>query len=264
MTDRRQSPPRVPDLLLERYRLGEMTPDEGAAFERRLHGDEELRQRLRALDASDEEIRRRYPAEVLGSQVRRRLEAGAKDAPRTAGARFFGLRWKTAAVLAGVLVLAVLVGPPLLGPGDGPGDRVKGLEPTLLLFRKTPEGSEPLKDGATARAGDLIRIGYRAAGQRWGVIVSVDGRGVVTRHLPRDGAHAARLPTESQALLDSAYELDDAPRWERFYFVAGPAPFDTAPILEAANRVAASGSAGPPPALPLRMAVKQSSVLLIK
>jgi len=90
-------------------------------------------------------------------------------------------------------VLAVLVGPPLLGPGDGPGDRVKGLEPTLLLFRKTPEGSEPLKDGAAARAGDLIRIGYRAAGQRWGVIVSVDGRGVVTRHLPRERARTLRV-----------------------------------------------------------------------
>jgi len=241
-----------------------MTPDEGAAFERRLHGDEELRQRLRALDASDEEIRRRYPAEVLGSQVRRRLEAGAKDAPRTAGARFFGLRWRTVAVLAGVLVLAVLVGPPLLGPDDDPGDRVKGLDPTLLLFRKTPEGSEPLKDGAAARAGDLIRIGYRAAGERWGVIVSVDGRGVVTQHLPRDGAQAARLSTESQALLDFAYELDDAPRWERFYFVAGSAPFDATPVIEAARAVSAPGAAGPPPALPLRMNVKQSSVLLVK
>ena len=95
------------------------------------------------------------------------------------------------------------------------------------------------------------------------MIVSVDGRGVVTQHLPRDGAQAARLSAESQALLDVAYELDDAPRWERFYFVAGSAPFDTAPVIEAA-RTAASGVAGPPPALPLRMAVRQSSVLLIK
>jgi len=264
MTSRSSGPPRVPDLILERYRLGEMTPDEAAAFERRVDGDEELRQRLRTLEASDEEIRHRHPPAVLAADVRQRLEARATDAPRTAGAGFFGLRWRTIAVLAGVLVLIVLVGPPLLGPGDGPGDRVKGLEPTLLLFRKTPEGSEPLKDGAAARAGDLIRIGYRAAGQRWGMIVSVDGRGVVTRHMPRDGAQAARLSTEAQALLDSAYELDDAPRWERFYFVAGSAPFDTAPIIEAANGVAASGPVGPPPVLPLRMTVKQSSVLLIK
>jgi hypothetical protein len=255
---------RVPDLVLERYHLGEMTPDESAAFERRLHGDDELRQRLQALESSDEDIRRRHSTAVLAASVRQRLEARAADAPRMAGAGVFGLRWRTAAALAGVLVLLVLVGPPLLGPGDESTEGIKGLEPTLLLFRKTPVGSEELRDGTTARAGDLIRIGYRAAGQRWGVIVSVDGRGVVTQHLPRDGAHAARLSTDSQALLDSAYELDDAPKWERFYFVAGSAPFDTAPVIEAANGVAASSSAGPPPALLLRMAVKQSSVLLIK
>jgi len=99
-------------------------------------------------------------------------------------------------VLAGVLALAVLVGPPLLSPGDGPGDRVKGLESDAPALPQDARGSEPLKDGAAARAGDLIRIGYRAAGERWGVIVSVDGRGVVTQHLPRDGAQAARLSTE--------------------------------------------------------------------
>ena len=264
MNSRPSDPTRVPDLTLERYRLGEMTPDEAAAIERRLHGDHELRQRLQTLEASDEEIRRRYSPAVLAVQVRRRLEAHTKDAPRTAGARFFGLRWKTAAVLAGVVVLFVLAGPPLLGPGDRSPDRVKGLEPALLLFRKTAQGSEPLRNGATARAGDLIRIGYRSAGHGWGVIVSVDGRGVVTQHLPRDGAQAARLSAGSQVLLDFAYELDDAPRWEGFYFVAGSEPFDATPVIEAARGVVASGAASPPPALPIRLNVKQSSVLLIK
>jgi hypothetical protein len=264
MTSRSSGPPRVPDLILERYRLGEMRPAEAAAFERRLIGDDELRQRLLALEASDEEIRRRYPPAVLAANLRQRLETRARDAQRAAGAWLFGLRWRTVAVLAGVLVLFVLAGPPLLGPGDESADRIKGLEPTLLLFRKTPEGSEPLQDGASARAGDLIRIGYRAAGQGWGVILSVDGRGVVTQHLPRDGVQAARLSAESQVLLDSAYELDDAPRWERFYFVAGSAPFDAAPVIEAARGAAAPGAASPPPVLPLRMNVKQSSVLLVK
>jgi hypothetical protein len=32
-------------------------------------------------------------------------------------------------------------------------------------------------------------------------------------------------------------ELDDAPRWERFYFITGNAPFDVAPVLQAANRI---------------------------
>jgi len=264
VTQRSNGPARVPDLILERYRLGEMTPDEAAAFERRLSGDDELCQQLQALDASDDEIRRRHPPAVLAAHVRQRLEARAAKAPRMAHARFFGLRWTAVAALAGALVLVVLVGPHLLGPGDEPADRIKGLEPTLLLFRKVGEGSEPLRDGALARSGDLIRIGYRAAGSAWGLILSVDGRGIVTLHLPRDGTQAVRLSAESQVLLDFAYELDDAPRWERFYFVTGSAPFDAAPVIDAARRTAASGGAGPPPVLPLSMNVKQSSVLLIK
>jgi hypothetical protein len=241
-----------------------MTPDEVAAFERRLHGDEALRQRLQALEASDVEIRRRYPPAVLAAHVRQQLEGRAPDTRHEAGAGLFGLPWKTVAVLAGVLAVVVLAGPPLFGPGDETGDRIKGLEPALLLFRKTAEGSEKLQDRATARPGDLIRIGYRAAGNAWGVILSVDGRGVVTRHLPREGTQAARLSTESPALLDVAYELDDAPRWERFYLVTGPAPFDVAPVIDAAGRAAASERADAPPVLSLQMNVTQSSVLLIK
>jgi hypothetical protein len=262
--DRTSAQKRVPDVLLERYRLGEMTPGETAAFERRLSGDDELRQRLQALDASDDEIQRLYPPAVLAAHVRRRLEVRAADAPPRTRARFFGLSWTKAAALAGVVVLVILAVPPLLGPREEPADRIKGLEPTLLIFRKVAEGSQPLQDGAIAHTGDLIRIGYRAAGSAWGLILSVDGRGIVTVHLPRDGTQAVRLSAGSQVLLDFSYELDDAPRWERFYFVAGSAPFDAAPVIDAARRAAASGGASPPPALPLSMNVKQSSVLLIK
>lgn len=260
MTHQFSGPTRVPDLILERYRLGEMTPAETAAFERRLCHDDDLRERLRALDASDDEIRRRYPPAELASHVRQRLKARVADASRKTGAGSFVLQWKTVAALAGVLMLAILS--PLLGPNDEPTNRIKGLEPTLLLFRKTADGSEPLADGARARSGDLIRIGYGAAGEAYGLILSVDGRGVVTLHLPRDGDSAVPLSSDSQVLLDFAYELDDAPRWERFYFVCGSAPFAAAPVIEAARR-GATGNASAP-VLPLRLNVKQSSVLLVK
>src|SRR5690606_17549820 len=55
--------------------------------------------------------------------------------------------------------------------------RLKGLEPTLALFRRTPRGAEPLKPGAAVRSGDVLRIGYRAAGRSFGAIFSVDGHG---------------------------------------------------------------------------------------
>lgn len=248
---------RVPDLMLERYRLGEMAPDEAAELARRIPEDDDLRRRLDALEASDEEMRRSSVPTLLAARVRQTLE-------RRSGARWAIAWWRPAAALAGALVLAFLFGPPLFRPDEAPADRIKGLDPAILLFRKTASGSEPLQDGAVARPGDLLRIGYRAAGSAWGLILSVDSRGLVTRHLPREGGRAERLSAASQVLLDFAYELDDAPLWERFYFVAGPEPFDVAPVVEAARGVSSASVSGPPPALPLGMKLKQSSLLLVK
>jgi hypothetical protein len=88
--------------------------------------------------------------------------------------------------------------------------------------------------------------------------VSIDGRGAVTMHLPPAGTHAAALKNEPTVLLDQAYELDDAPRWERFYFVTGDAAFDAAPVLQAARDAANGHSQQPPPDLALPPTVAQS------
>lgn len=260
MNGRHDDGMRVPDLLVERYRLGEMNPDELAAFNERLRTDDELRRRLAALDASDEAIRQSYPPAMLAAQIRQRLEAGASAGEDRRAAWLFGLQWKTVAGLAAVILLAVVIAPSML---DLPGG-IKGLEPSLVLFRKVVDGSETLADGARVHQGDLIRVGYRAAGQAYGIILSIDGRGIVTTHLPADGTQAARLSAADQVLLDSAYELDDAPRWERFYFVTSSEPFDTATVLGVARRAAASGADGLPSALRLSSRFKQASVLLVK
>ena len=63
---------RVPDLLLERYRLGETLPDERGQLERTLEQDAELRRRLEELECSDAEIRRRHPPEWLAARVEER------------------------------------------------------------------------------------------------------------------------------------------------------------------------------------------------
>jgi hypothetical protein len=244
---------RVPDLLLERYRLGELPPGEVERLEWRLKGDAELRQRLQALERSDQEIRRQYPSEWLAERVRTRLDARRPAPPNPNPA--WSWHWPVPAALAvAATVLFVLAprtfGPPPAGPVPAlratlePGDRIKGLRPALVLFRKTAAGTEALADGAVARAGDLIRVGYRSAGRPYGVILSIDGRGAVTLHVPKQGQRAAALRSGDTVLLDHAYELDDAPRFERFFFVTAPAPFDVAPVLAAARR---AGAGGPPP-----------------
>ena len=82
---------------------------------------------------------------------------------------------------------------------------------------------------------------YQAAGRKYGVILSADGRGRVTLYLPGEGKQAARLITDPLS-LDFAYRLDDAPKWERFYFVASDAPFEVESVMVAARLMVARGS----------------------
>jgi anti-sigma factor RsiW len=263
----------APDVILERYRLGELPEAEAGRLDELLQVDETLRRRLEELEASDREIRRRYPSEWLADRIRERLRAGSHPAPRPEPA--WSWHWPVPAALAAAgVVLLVLAprtfGPPSGGPGVLPAapstspDRIKGLEPSLTLFRRTAEGSETLADGAVVRPGDQIRIGYRAAGYAYGVIVSVDGRGAVSVHLAADAARSTALRSGETVLLDRSFELDDAPLWERFYFVASEKPFALAPIVAAARAVAPKKSLDAAPRLPLPSQCQQFVITLVK
>ena len=261
---------RVPDLVLERYRLGELPVEDAAHLERRLEIDRSLRDRIAALDASDHDIRRRYPPEWLAERVRARLETSGSTAPPQAYSLF--RRWPVPAALAAAATLLLVLLPRTVelpftetGPDtSASSDRVKGLQPALTLFRRTSGGSERLADGTLAHAGDLIRVGYRAAGRAYGIILSIDGRGTVTVHLAGPDARAASLRSGDTMLLDDAYELDAAPRWECFYFVTSDVAFDVAPIVEAARRAAAGATGAVPPRLPLSPGLEQAAITLVK
>jgi hypothetical protein len=251
----------VPDLLLERYLLRELPRVETEDLERQLEGDASLRARLRALEESNQAIRHSYPAAWLAEQVNARLEsAGGVRTHRPLRAIY----WAVPAGVAAVVILLVAVVPRTAESPDGDGDRIKGLGPSLALYRRIPGGSETLADGDVAHAGDTVRIGYRAAGRAFGAILSIDGRGTVTWHLPPDGGRAVPLKRDPTVLLDTAYELDDAPTFERFYFITGAAAFDAGSIAEAARRAAAKDRRRPPDVLDVPDELEQSTFSLQK
>ncbi len=238
---------RVPDVTLERFRLRELPPEEMESIAQRLRTDPELRERFDWLAASDQAIAADHLPARLAEQVLQRRSAARRAAGTTRPLR--GLALATA---LGAALIAVTIAKPWSSP-DAPirGDAIKGLEPSLTIYRRTPNGSETLADGAPAHGGDLLRIGYVSAGQRYGVILSIDGRGVVTLHLPSTGGVAASLRAGELVLLDQAYELDDAPAWERFYFVTADHSFDVETIRDAARRAAEQSLRTPPQSLPL-------------
>ncbi len=215
----------ISDYQLERYLLREGTDDELADLERRLADDPALAQRLAALAHSNEELHRRYPPEWMRGQIELKL----KRAPgRPVQRAWSGYRlWAVPAV---ALILAVVAVPTLLDreAPETPATRSKGREqePRLLVFRQRASGVERLQDEALAHSGDVVQLAYRSGGLPYGAILSVDGRGTVTQHLPATGVVA--VPLAAQDTLDVAYELDDAPRWERFYLLAADRRFGLA------------------------------------
>ena len=222
----------IPEWTLERYLLGELPAEEMARIREEMRQNAVLRERLAALEASNRDIQERYPAGWMVSRIREKT--GMPERRRRPSVR----TWALIAVPALAALLLVMVLP------RGSDIRLKGGRPHLMVYRKTAEGIERLEDQSTVRMYDLVQVAYRGAGRKYGVILSVDGRGAVTLHLPENGMTAVRLAEGRADTLDFAYELDDAPRWERFYFVTSDTPFGVAPVMAAARRLAAPGGDG--------------------
>ncbi|MFH1466912.1 MAG: ActD-like protein [Pseudomonadota bacterium] len=273
-----QAPPPVPDWMLERYALGELPPDQSALLRARLQAEAEavragltpkgdLAARLEALQASDAAILGALPPRQVAAEVRRRLHL--RQADEGPVRRPAWVRWSLTAgpLLAAALVLFFVLAPP--SPQHGPQDpelirtTAKGLEPALKVYRRAGEAQERLEAGAKVAPADLLQLAYVAKGYDHGVILSVDGRGGVTLHLPSEPGGSTALELDGEQSLGFSYELDDAPGFERFFLVSSDKPIDVQVVLAAATTIAAGGKAREE-ALPLPEHLRQTSVLLEK
>jgi hypothetical protein len=144
------------------------------------------------------------------------------------------------AVPVAAVALVLLSLPLVLRPSDD--TRLKGVAPHLLVFRKTQAGAEELRPGAVARRGDVLQLSYAAGDAKYGVIFSMDGRGTITWHVPAGYAGGPRsappLDPKGPVVLPSAYELDDAPGFERFFLVYAARPFDVSEVERVARALA--------------------------
>ena len=208
----------VPDYLLERYLLRELPAGQQTALERAIEMDAQLAARLQALAEDNADQLRRYPTAWMAGQIEAKRVQRAPQKRRT---RSRGL-WAIPAVAVALAVVALpLWERPL--PSD---TRIKGTKgPALQVFLDGERGVERLPDSSLVRPGDVVQLAYRSGGYAYGAIFSLDGRGALTRHLPVAGALATALVQDVADTLDFAYELDDAPDWERFYLVAAAHPF---------------------------------------
>jgi hypothetical protein len=252
----------TPAWLVERLALGELDAATASDVRRRLAAEgRDADAEIAALAASSRAILEAHPPARVAAAVRAR---GA--APPRRG-------WLLALaplVVAGAAAFALVARPAPGRPSAGAGAEVALEETTIKgpaavgVYRHGAGGDERLGDGARAARGDLLQLTYRAGDDRFGALLSIDGRGHVTLHWPEGADAAGRLDGKGEVRLPSAYELDDAPAFERFILVTAEAPFPLATVLAAARALAATPEQARARGLALSAPLHQTSLTLEK
>jgi hypothetical protein len=252
---------RVPDLLIEKLLLDELPQTD----KERLLADPEVRRRLQELEAENRRILAEYPPAEMAKAIRNC--ARWNDAPGAKGASRKRRRPVPAQRFVPALTFGLLVlvaGVFLVIRGQEAETRLKGGEAFLNVYMKTDAGGQLLTEGQRVSQGTTLQVGYVAGSSSYGVILSVDGRGVVTRHYPLSAVTGLELEGEGEVLLPFAYTLDDAPAFERFFFVVSEKPFAVETVLQAAEELSEEPEDAKNQDLDLPKGLEQSSILLLK
>ncbi len=260
----------VPEFMVERLAKGEFAPD--VAAEVRIGLGDNADARLQAIATDDAATLAALPPAEVAAEVRRRLAIGDRRSASSAG-RW----WIPSLALAATAAIAWFASRPT-SPGvgvsvhddgvavrvDGEQIRTKG-DPQLAIDQVSGAGTRRLRDGDEVATGDRLQVRYRAAGRTSGVIVSIDGAGATTLHFPGHRDASPQLRPGDLVALDHSYELDDAPGFERFFFVTVPADevLDIDTVVRAAETLAA-GVAAHKGALVLPQGYEQRSLELRK
>lgn len=262
---------RIADFIVEKVHLGEATEAERAL----VLADPDARARLDALPTQDRAFLSAFPAEEELRRIadRARVAAARADAQAQAGPNRTPWAVMVAPLLAAVIGLVWIATPsgtdgvPVTDGGSigvqPEPTTSKGLEPRLHLYRLQAGGPESLRTGSFARRGDVLQIGVVPGWATDGVVVSVDGRGAVTLHWPADRTASTALGS-GELHLPAAYELDDAPAFERFFLVATDGPTDVDSVVHAAEALAAQPAEALREPLALPRGYAQSSVVVRK
>lgn len=242
---------KLPDWFVERAALDEVPSASRARLEQAPPG--ELTARVAALREDNERELAAYPP---GPAVEL-IEARLRKVPRRRR------RWLAPLVVAGLAAAAILILPhsPAHETDEPETTRVKG-RARLLVFRQVGDRAERLHDDDAVRSGDVIQVRYNAGGARYAVIASIDGAAGVTLHFPAN----TEAPTdvgEGTHTLPEAFALDDAPRFERFFFITANEPVDVGGTLDALRALARRGDAADA-VLDLPPAIHQASFRLRK
>ena len=228
---------RVPTVQLERFAIGEYPKRRLRRIKETIAEDEATL--IENLHEQNREFFETHNVEEFDREIRARLK------PRSAS----DFRMRPRFVYAGIAVAAailLIIAIPTGILSNRSDIRTKGAEPSLAVYKSVGTDYVTLKDGEYVAAGDRVQLAYASGGFAFGAILSVDGNGVVTQHLPLVGNTAVPLDETGEILLPYSFVLDNAPDFERFYLIVSKKRFDLDSLLHSAHlfRLRCSTEAG--------------------
>jgi len=238
-------------LLLERYLCGEVTDEEKTLIENECRNNEMLREQLDEMRRSDSEIKQTYMPNTVADEIALKMhrEDVRETVKRNKSALIGKNRFSPLPVWSYAVLVAVLLIVPITvkqyGNNSLIGERTKGIKPLLTVYRDEGKNYKKLSDNALVSPGDRLQIGYNAAGMKYGIILSVDGNGVLSLHYPEDRATktvGTLLEQGGEQLLNTSFELDSAPHFERFYFLTSEDTLNVSEIITECEKYFSNGT----------------------
>ena len=240
----------IPDWKLERFLTGDLPEEEMNKLRELEANDAVFANRVKMLREDNKAILSKLPFETLAANLgtdaaeegRANLGTVTETAPR-----FTLVKFAAAAMFVFAIALVAFfaqretsvmnerVGSDVASVGGSQNTqvalaetqsdtRIKGLDARMEVWKKTPAGIVQLNDLDSVGEGDEIQLRYAVPEKCFGLLFSMDGNGALTLHMG-DGVKAIELAPGKMNSLPFAYKLDDAPYFEKFFFVTSPKEF---------------------------------------
>lgn len=237
----------IPDWKLERYLTGDLPESDMREIREMEAADEIFANRVKMLREDSEAILRKLPydrlAERLDSLPGRDTYGHGK--PVNFGIVKFAA---AAALVLAVMTVAVFSqrsisqeGGTVLANNASNADgsqvmevamvdqnddvRIKGLSARMEVWKKTGDSAVQMENLGEAREGDEIQLRYAVAEKCFGLLFSMDGNGTITMHMGHEN-RAVELEPGKMTTLPFAYKLDNAPKFEKFFFLTSKDEFE--------------------------------------
>jgi len=218
----------VPEIYLEQLYLNELSSQKAETIENK----DNL---IKNIELSNKEILEKYPPSFINENIIRKMNN--KPEIKSKKIIFTPFLLKSVPIAAALIFLTLNLSH--LSQNTKPDDiiRSKGLAPELSVYIDKDNSPAELFNNDLVSESDLIQLTYNAAGNKFGVIFSIDGRGIITLHYPDNKNGIPFIDPNGSHALPFSYELDDAPKFERFFFISSKQEFNISTILKSAEDI---------------------------